>query len=98
MININPKNLKYVQVSQHWGSKKGKKVGDQFVYVNPLTDEGKNKITSMADLETLIEFHQWKEDVHYKFTNDNSAGWGTELYEVNGTSLSLVSTNYDSSD
>lgn len=98
MINLNPKNLKYVQVSQHWGAKKGKKVGNDFIYVNPLTDEGKTKIVSLNDLITLIEFHQWKEDVHYKFTNDNYASWGTELYEVNGSSLTLVNTNYDSSD
>lgn len=97
---VNTQGKKYLLVSQHWSSKKGKKVGGDFVYVNPLTDEGKKTITHLKDLEALIEFHQWSDNgIYYKFVDNKESSWGMETYEIleNG-SLKFVGADYDTSD
>ena len=96
---MDTKNFKNIQISQHWSSKRGVQKNGQLEYYNPLTSNGKSKITSLKDVQELIEFFNWTESVHYKLTNDSKADWGTELYQINSDgSLSLIHTDYDSSD
>lgn len=98
-MNLNKDNKKFVQVSQSWTAKTGVKVGDKWDYINPVTDEGKNRLTSLADLQKLIDFFQWSEGVHFKFQDTSVASWGSEVYQINhDQSLALVNSNYDSSD
>lgn len=97
---MNPENKKYVAVSQHWSAKKGQQVDGKTVYTNPVCDEGKNKLTSLKDLQILIDFWGWGDSgIYYKFTDQDKAPWGNELYEIGeGGSLTLIHTDYDSSD
>jgi hypothetical protein len=90
--------FKYVNVSQHWSSKRGKEYQGKYQYVNPLTDEGKNKLASINDFLTLHEFHQWREGIHYSFSNMPDAVFGCELYEIDGNNLKFIKASYDTSD
>lgn len=97
---LKPEGKKYVLVSQHWTSKIGKKVGDNFQYVNPISDEGKRQLTHLKDLETLIEFFGWSDSgVYYKFSEKESSSWGMETYEIaDDGSLKFLNADYDTSD
>lgn len=97
---MDTQNKKYLAISQHWSGKKGQQKDGQIVYVNPVSDEGKRKLTHIKDLEVLIEFWGWgNSGVYYKFTDSNQAPWGNELYEIfaDGT-LGFIGADYDSSD
>lgn len=98
-MGLNSQNKKYIQVSQHWGAKRGITKNGQTTYVNPVSDEGKSRLISLNDVAKLIEFFQWTEGVHYEFKNTSDASWGTEVYEIDANNnLSLVNSDYDSSD
>lgn len=91
---------KYIHISQHWSSKKGGYDADGKLNIrNPLTDEGKKEPGHLKDIETLIEFHQWSERVHYELTDSDKPDWGSICYEIqpDGT-LVYVSSDCDSSD
>lgn len=95
---MNPQNKKYVQVSQSWTNLRYVKTIEKTF--NPISDQGKNKLTSLQDLQTIIEFFDWgDEGIYYKFKDSKTADWGCEVYEIGDHgSLSLVNSNYDSSD
>lgn len=97
---LNSKNQKYLHISQHWSGKKGvKNSAGEFVYVNPVTDEGKRQLSSLKDLQTLIDFWGWGDSgVYYSFSDKGSASWGQEVYEISGEALKFVGADYDSSD
>lgn len=98
-MGLNSQNKKFVQVSQSWTSKRGITKNGKTEYLNPVTDEGKNRLTSLNDLAKLIEFFQWEEGSYYSFKDDDHAAWGSEVYAIgDDKSLSLVNSNYDSSD
>ncbi len=97
---MNYQNQKYLHISQHWGSKRGIKQGSDFVYINPVSDQGKRSLSHLKDLELLIEFHGWNDNgVYYNFSDSSEASWGQEVYsvEIDGT-LIFKNSNYDSSD
>ncbi len=97
---LNTKNQKYLHISQHWSGKKGvKSSSGEFTYVNPVTDEGKRQLTSLKDLQALIDFWGWSDNgIYYSFSDNSSASWGQEVYEVAGDSLKFTGASYDSSD
>lgn len=97
---MDTQNKKYVAISQHWSALRGGEKNGERVFINPITDEGKRKLTHLKDLETLIEFWGWgSPGVYYKFTDSDKAPWGNELYEIHPDgSLGYVGADYDSSD
>ena len=91
---------KYLNISQHWGSKIGKKLDDgSFVYTNPVADN-KRYLTDLKDLKSLIEFHNWSDSgTYYHFTDTMKSSWGMETYQVGSDeSLNFLNANYDTSD
>ena len=97
---MNHKNKPYLHISQHWGSLKGISKDGKNVFSNPIRDLGKNRLTSLFDLEMLIEFHNWSDNgVYYKFSDKASADWGQEVYQINTDgSLIFLNADYDTSD
>lgn len=98
---VDSKGKKYLLISQHWSSKLGRNVNGEIKYINPITDEGKNQLTHLKDLETLIEFHQWSDNgVYYYFSDKNECQFGMEKYEIldNGKLNHHFEAFYDTSD
>lgn len=91
---------KYLNISQHWGSKTGQRQEDgTFNYTNPVSDV-KSKLTDINDLIALIRFHEWSDQgTYYSFSDTIKNHWGMEIYQVESDgSLVFLSANYDTSD